>query len=282
MNLATILGCFDDLLPFPVSMERANERPAIRHDSLTHSPIIDKIAIEEPLNTSSNRPDRTLYGSLMRTPGNDLELIIGMLISSGDLLIDENIPEIDIQENCAHVSINSTNSNRIIDGTSACGLCGREEVKIQPLSDCDSMPDYTIESEIIHKIISNIGENQNLFELTGGTHAAASWNKEGIMTSIMEDVGRHNALDKLIGGHRMKNDWPLSEYIITLSGRISYEMVEKAVRSNVGILISVGSATTAAIDLATFHNLTLIVFARDQRFTCMTGGHRINIADAVK
>ena len=76
MNLATILGCFDDLLPFPVSMERANERPAIRHDSLTHSPIIDKIAIEEPLNTSSNRPDRTLYGSLMRTPSQFKQILI--------------------------------------------------------------------------------------------------------------------------------------------------------------------------------------------------------------
>ena len=98
--------------------------------------------------------------------GREARLIIGMLISSGDLLIDEKIPDIDIEANCAHVSINSTNSNRIIDSTSASGLCGREDVKIEPLSDCDSMPDYTIESEIILKIISNIGENQNLFEIT--------------------------------------------------------------------------------------------------------------------
>ena len=121
-----------------------------------------------------------------------------------------------------------------------------------------------------------------MFESTGGTHAAALWDLNGEMLSIMEDVGRHNAFDKLIGHQRIIEKWPMSSCVVSLSGRISYEMVEKAIRSNIPILISVGSATTAAIDLASFHDLSLIVFARDHRFTCMTGTHRIINADGVK
>ncbi len=275
-------GCFDDLLPFPDIMERASDRAAIRHDSLNTTPTIDKIAIESPLKTTSNIENGALYGTIMRTPGDDLELMVGMLISSGDLLDGEEIPEIEISMNSAHVSIDTTRSKRIVDGTSACGLCGREEIIIEPISDIHSMPTYNIDSKVLLQILSQIGEEQELFKSTGGSHAAASWSNDGCMDSLMEDVGRHNALDKLIGHHRLNGKWPLSENVVSLSGRISYEMVEKAVRSNIPILLSVGSATTAAIDLATYHDLTLIVFARDQRFTCMTGAHRIINADAVK
>ena len=263
-------------------MERASDRAAIRHDSLNRIPTIDKIAIESPLKTSSNIENGSLYGTIMRTPGHDLELIVGMLISSGDLLDGDDIPEIEIILNSAHVAIQSTNSHRIVDGTSACGLCGRDEIIIEPITDCNSMPEYNIDSNILLQILSKIGNNQDLFKLTGGTHAVASWSNDGCMNSLMEDVGRHNALDKLIGHHKLNGQWPLSNNIVSLSGRISYEMVEKAVRSNIPILISVGSATTAAIDLATYHDMTLIVFARDERFTCMTGAHRIITADAVK
>jgi len=275
-------GCFDGLLPFPDIMEGASDRSAIRHESLNRTPTIDKIAIESPLKTSSNNENSTLYGTIMRTPGNDLELMVGMLISSGDLLNGDDIPEINIISNSAHVSIDSTQSKRTIDGTSACGLCGRDDIKIEPISDYTSMPECNIDTKILLQISSMIGDEQDLFKQTGGTHAAASWSYDGRMNSLMEDVGRHNALDKLIGHHRLNGKWPLSNNIVSLSGRISYEMVEKAVMSNIPILISIGSATTAAIDLASFHDMTLIVFARDQRFTCMTGAHRIINADAVK
>ena len=144
------------------------------------------------------------------------------------------------------------------------------------------MPKIDIHEEIIRKIINKIGDGQKLFDSTGGTHAAALWNLNGEMISIMEDVGRHNAFDKLVGHQRILGQWPMSNGVVSLSGRISYEMVEKAIRSSVPILISVGSVTTAAIDLANFHDLSLIVFARDNRFTCMTGTHRIISADGVK
>ena len=263
-------------------MDGTNERAAIRHSLHESIPVVDIIAIESPLQTSSDRDDGKLYGTLMRTPGHDKELILGLMISSGDLLPNHEIPNIQLSSNSIHVSINSTNSERIIDSTSACGICGRENIEITPLIGCTNMPELNIDSHLIRDIISKIGLGQNLFQSTGGTHAAALWNLEGQMLSIMEDVGRHNAFDKLVGKQRLSCQWPLSNNIVTLSGRISYEMVEKAVRSNIPILMSVGSATTAAIDLAVFHDLTLIVFARDNRYTVMTGAHRIINADEVK
>jgi len=263
-------------------MDETNQRPGIKYSIEKSVPTIDSIAVEIPLQTTSDRNDGKLYGTLMRTPGNDLELIIGLMISSGDLLDNDQIPEINISSNSVHVSISNTSSERLQNSTSSCGICGRDNVEIVPIPDCDTMPKIEIHSDIIRNIIEKIGDGQDLFESTGGTHAAALWNLDGDMLSIMEDVGRHNAFDKLIGHQRIINAWPLSNGIVSLSGRISYEMVEKAVRSNIPILISVGSATTAAIDLASFHDLSLIVFARDRRFTCMTGSHRIINADGVK
>ena len=263
-------------------MDETKQRPAIKYSDTDAKPIVDTIAVETPLQTSSDREDGKLYGTLMRTPGNDIELILGLMISSGDLQMNEEIPEIQLSGNCIHVSVSSTNSERSLDSTSSCGICGRENVEIKPLSNCAVMPKFSIDTEIILHIISKIGNGQELFQSTGGTHAAALWDLNGEMISIMEDVGRHNALDKLIGQQRINEKWPMTNLIVSLSGRISYEMVEKAVRSNIPILISVGSATTSAIDLAKFHDLTLIVFARNNRFTCMTGAHRIKNSDEVK
>ena len=263
-------------------MDESNQRPGIKYSTGKSVPTVDSIAVEIPLQTTSDKDDGKLYGTLMRTPGKDLELIIGLLISSGDLLVNEQIPEINISSNCVHVSISRTNSERLQNSTSSCGICGRENVEIVPIPECSTMPNTQIHADIIRKIIKKIGNGQDLFESTGGTHAAALWGLDGEMLSIMEDVGRHNAFDKLIGHQRIIGEWPMSSGIVSLSVRISYEMVEKAVRSNIPILISVGSATTAAIDLASFHDLSLIVFARDHRFTCMTGAHRIISADGVK
>ncbi len=263
-------------------MDETNQRPGIKYSKGKYVPTIDSIAVETPLQTTSDRNDGKLYGTLMRTPGNDLELIVGLMISSGDLLLNEQIPEINISSNCVHVSISKTKSERLLNSTSSCGICGRENVEIVPIPDCSTMPKLNIHVDIIKKIIKKIGDGQDLFESTGGTHAAALWDLNGEMLSIMEDVGRHNAFDKLIGHQRIIEKWPMSSCVVSLSGRISYEMVEKAIRSNIPILISVGSATTAAIDLASFHDLSLIVFARDHRFTCMTGTHRIINADGVK
>ncbi|MFL2977094.1 MAG: formate dehydrogenase accessory sulfurtransferase FdhD [Candidatus Thalassarchaeaceae archaeon] len=263
-------------------MDETNQRPGIKYSIEKSAPTIDSIAVEIPLQTTSDRNDRKLYGTLMRTPGKDMELIIGLMISSGDLLVNEQIPEVTISSNIVHVAISNIHSERLLNSTSSCGICGRENIEIVPIPDCGTMPKIHINSDIIRKIIQKIGNGQDLFQSTGGTHAAALWNLDGEMLSIMEDVGRHNAFDKLIGHQRIIGQWPMSTCIVSLSGRISYEMVEKAIRSNVPILISVGSATTAAIDLASFHDLTLIVFARDHRFTCMTGTHRIINADDVK
>ena len=154
-------------------------------------------------------------------------------------------------------------------------MCGRDEIQINPIEGCGAMPDVLVDNTVIHSIARMEPEKESLYGATGSSHSATSYTLNGEMIQTMEDVGRHNAMDKLVGTHRIDSDWPMSRHIVSLSGRVSFEMVEKAVRSDIPILMSVGGATSAAIDLATFHHLTLIVFAREGRFTVMTGANRI-------
>ena len=257
-------------------------RMGFKYDGPNRTPVSDFVANEAPLKTSCNSSDGRLYGTLMRTPGDDEALIIGLMTGEGDLRRIDKLPEIQAQEGNVHVIWDGAPSRRSMDSTSSCGLCGREEIQITPVQDCDAMPNVKVDFNVIHSISAKDSSPRTLYSVTGSAHSATSYNLNGVEIQTMEDVGRHNAIDKLVGIHRINSDWPMSQHIVSLSGRVSYEMVEKAVRSDIPLLMSVGGATTAAIDLAAFHELTLIVFAREGRFTVMTGAHRIVQDEFVK
>ena len=257
-------------------------RLGFKYEGANRTPVSDFVANEAPLKTSCNSSNGLLYGTLMRTPGEDKALIIGLMTGEGDLRRIDNLPEIQVQEDNVHVIWEGAPSRRLLDSTSSCGLCGRDEIQITPIRDCGAMPKVKVDFNVIHSITNMEPMPSTLYSVTGSAHSATSYNLNGVEIQTMEDVGRHNAIDKLVGIHRMKSDWPMSQHIVSLSGRVSYEMVEKAVRSDIPLLMSVGGATTAAIDLAAFHELTLIVFAREGRFTVMTGAHRIVQDESVK
>ena len=263
-------------------MQDRMHRAGFRYEVSHRVPVSDSIANESPLNTSCDSPDARLYGTLMRTPGHDKALILGLMTGEGDLRSGETLPNTQCQDGNVHVVWNSVPSHRSLDSTSLCGMCGRDEIRINPIEECGAMPDVKVDNSIIHSIATMEPEKESLYGATGSSHSATSYTLNGEAIQTMEDVGRHNAMDKLVGIHRINSDWPMSQQIVSLSGRVSFEMVEKAVRSNIPILMSVGGATSAAIDLATFHHLTLIVFAREGRFTVMTGAHRILHNESVK
>jgi FdhD protein len=124
-----------------------------------------------------------------------------------------------------------------------------------------------------------MGENQQLFKKTGGVHAVARFSSNGTLVDIAEDVGRHNAMDRIVGRAFLAGSLPLSDEVVVLSGRISYEMVEKAVRAGVAVLAAVGAATTLAVDVARAHGMTLVSFISDERCNICSAAHRI-IGDA--
>ena len=263
-------------------MEDRMDRMGFRYKGHNRTPVSDSVANEAPLKTSCDSADGRLYGTLMRTPGEDKALIIGLMTGEGDLRENDPLPRIQTEDGNVHVLWEGVPSHRSLDSTSSCGMCGREEVRINPIEGCGSMPDINVDDKVIYSITLKESRDGTLYNVTGSAHSATSYALNGEEIQTMEDVGRHNALDKLVGIHRINSEWPMSQHIVSLSGRVSFEMVEKAVRSNIPILMSVGGATSAAIDLAAFHQLTLIVFAREGRFTVMTGAHRIVQDESVK
>ena len=263
-------------------MQDRSQRAGFRFQEHSRHPVSDAVASEAPLNTTCDSPDGRLYGTLMRTPGEDKPLILGLMTGEGDLPRDNQLPEVQCQDGHVHVIWSGIPSRRSLDSTAACGMCGRDEIRIVPIEGCGSMPNVKVDDTVIYSISIMEPEEDSLYSVTGSSHSATSYTLKGEVVQTMEDVGRHNAMDKLVGVHRIDSNWPMDKHIVSLSGRVSFEMVEKAVRSNIPILMSVGGATSAAIDLAAFHDLTLIVFAREGRFTVMTGAHRIVYDESVK
>ena len=230
---------------------------------------------EEALRISITHLGKTNdIGVFMRTPGNDLNLVRGLLYNEGIISELNSIHNLTVEDDIARVVLaegsnyNPTEHKRNILVTGSCGLCGR--------SDLHSHQKVTSEDKFSQKQIHDFHviamKNQELFKQTGGTHGAAAFDCNGVFIGSEEDVGRHNAMDKLTGYLLSKS---LAPSVCTLSGRVSYELVQKAIRSGYCILSAVGSATTMAIHLAREHDLTLISFARENRMTVLSSPRRV-------
>ncbi|MCR9286846.1 MAG: formate dehydrogenase accessory sulfurtransferase FdhD [Bacteroidetes bacterium] len=260
--------------------------------------IQDSLVIEEPLEI------RIGYGSLqkrlqksisvtMRTPGNDFELATGFLFTEGiikhkkDILKTEYVPTFhqDSKENIVKIELapsvefEMANLERNFYTTSSCGVCGKasiEAVHSNEIPDLNTgYPIFEV-SEIL-KFPDSLIQRQNLFEHTGGLHAAALFNSKGELTLIKEDIGRHNAVDKLIGSALLKNKVPLSDYLILVSGRAGFELVQKSIVAGIPILAAVGAPSSLSTKLADESGMTLIGFLKNEKFNIYTHSERINL-----
>ncbi|RVU00646.1 formate dehydrogenase accessory sulfurtransferase FdhD [Mucilaginibacter limnophilus] len=260
----------------------------------------DALAIEEPLEIrlehgpAESRIVQNISVT-MRTPGNDTELAIGFLFTEGIIKDKEDILSAnhcfiactENKENVIQVSLREDvtphlqNTERNFYTTSSCGVCGKGSINAIYTVTQDHQTDdnNAIHSNSLYGLPDILRQHQAVFADTGGLHASALFDAEGKLLLLREDVGRHNALDKLIGAS-LQNGWlPLTNKILLLSGRASFELVQKAVMAGINIIAAVGAPSSLAVQLAQEFNITLIGFLRDKRFNIYSAAHRVLITD---
>lgn len=251
----------------------------------------DQVATEEPLEIRLTHPQRTV-AITMRTPGADFELAAGFLYGEGVIQQREDIdrisycvdPDLDGQQryNIVNVELRADLApdlqplERHFYTTSACGVCGKtslEALKVRSAKILDAQPIVT--AEVLYALPDQLQEVQGLFKATGGLHAAALFDCAGNRRSLQEDVGRHNALDKLIGSALLAGNLPLSQSIVLVSGRASFEIMQKCLAARVPIVCAVSAPSSLAVALAQEFGMTLIGFLRGERFNVYAGEERI-------
>jgi len=277
-------------------------------------PVEDVLAVEEPLEIRLGFPDGThkAVSITMRTPGEDGELAVGFLFTEGILKSREQVRQVrhcgrgrnlscsegarsreapSVTRGTLHTGRVSANTIRIdlADGvdvdlkrlerhfytTSSCGVCGKSSIEALQTGATAIESGLTVNAEILHSLPESLRAAQSTFDRTGGNHASALFNRDGTLDIVREDVGRHNALDKVIGAKFLAGETPLSDSILLVSGRASFELVQKALMAGIPILAAVGAPSSLAVELATEFGMTLIGFVRDGRFNIYCGEGRV-------
>lgn len=226
----------------------------------------------------------------MRTPGHDFELATGFLYSEGFLPGREAVQEVtycqspDTQEyNIVTVRLRTGFTfsesllNRNFYTSSSCGVCGKASLEAVSTKGCEALPlgTLSLDPSLIPHLPDLLLENQKGFQKTGGLHAAGLFDEHGTLTLLREDVGRHNAVDKVIGKALLDGDLPLEDRILVVSGRTSFEILQKTVSAKIPVLVAVGAPSTLAVELARKFNVTLVGFARGDRFNLYAGEARV-------
>ena len=288
------------------STQPATPLTILRVDQTSAIPAHDTVATEEPLEIELSYVRRGLQitksvAVTMRTPGHDRELAVGFLFTEGILLSPEQLaPAFPTRDTTETVKASAKEHQRVrvalrpgIDvdlhslernfyTTSSCGVCGKTSIEALraktrfPLE--SASPQFAV--QILHALPRALREAQTVFDQTGGLHAAALFSAAGNLLAVREDVGRHNAVDKLIGAHVIENKIRLSEHILFVSGRTSFELVQKALMAGIPLLAAVGAPSSLAVQLAREAGLTLLGFLRDGRFNVYSGAARLRGLDS--
>lgn len=268
---------------------------------------VDLLAVEEPLEIrigfgpADNRQQKNISVT-MRTPGNDFELALGFLFTEGIIQSATDVYKIQYctevntienKENIVRVELNPSvevdlgKLQRNFYTTSSCGVCGKESIEAVK-TNCqiqNSNFEIRISKDVIVSLPDKLRAQQNVFEHTGGLHACALFDLNGNLKLLREDVGRHNALDKLIGAtchaallnnsHAEFIEAPRDQSILLLSGRASFELLQKAAMANIQFVCAVGAPSSLAVQMAEEFGITLIGFLRGERFNIYTNPERV-------
>jgi FdhD protein len=239
------------------------------------SPAQDLLAVEEPLQIRVNGRDLSIT---MRTPGHDGELAAGFLFTEGILKHRADLCGIECEENSVMVTLADgvdAGVSRNFYTTSSCGVCGKASIESIHAAGCTMLPHAAVAREVIHELPEKLRAAQSAFEHTGGLHGAALFDLSGNLEMVREDVGRHNAVDKLIGAAFLDGRLPLNNRILMLSGRASFELVQKAVLAGIPVVAAVGAPSSLAVQTAARFRMTLLGFVRDGRFNIYSGLTRL-------
>lgn len=254
----------------------------------------DELAVEEPLEIRlgfTNRGRRMLrsIAITMRTPGNDHELAVGFLYGEG---IVESFDQVERVEHCgdehepnenvlkvelhAEVRPDLARLQRNFYTTSSCGVCGKSSLEALDVSGYDPVAsELRVPAATITQLSDRARASQEVFQRTGGLHAAAAFDPTGTLLCLREDVGRHNAMDKVNGWALGRDDEPLTNAVLLLSGRASFELLQKALAARIPMVCAVGAPSTLAVDLADRFGITLIGFLRGMDFNVYTHPERL-------
>jgi len=238
----------------------------------------DYLAVEEPLEIRiGNNP----VSVTMRTPGHDMELAAGFLFTEG---IISSRPELRALEQTGANAISASTADgvwaieaqRNFFAASSCGICGKatiESVRVRGIKPVKS--DFRIDPDVLCSLPERLRESQAAFGRTGGLHAAAAFSAAGDMLVLREDIGRHNAVDKVVGWALLNDQIPLSSFVLMVSGRGGFEIAQKALVAGFPVLASVSAPSSLAVQIAREFGMTMVGFLRGRRFVLYSGPSRI-------
>ena len=263
----------------------------IREGGIDRRP--DALAVEEPMEIRVGGQSLTVT---MRTPGDDFDLAVGFLVGEG---VVRRSGDVVTARYCAGTAEDGTNTYNVVDvalapelppvdaalarrvtTTSACGICGTTSLEEVAKTVTWPVADHPlrISPELLARLPDRLRAAQRVFDRTGGLHAAGLFSARGELLVVREDVGRHNAVDKVIG-HALRNDLlPLRDTVLVVSGRASFELVQKAVLAGVPVLAAVSAPSSLAVDLAAEQGLTLVGFLRGASMNVYAGVERVEVA----
>ena len=269
--------------------EQVTVRRRIRRiEGAAARPTVDTLAAEEPLEI---RVGGEAVSVTMRTPGSDFELAAGFCLTEG--MIDDPAdiahvrycagtdPETGLQTyNVVDIALRSGGTvpvdlRRNVYTTSSCGICGTASIDAVRRDWPDIDDDVTVASAVLSGLPDAMRSAQRVFDRTGGLHAAGRFSADGGLLDLREDVGRHNAVDKLIGTAALAGYLPLTGQVLLVSGRVAFEIVQKALRARIPVIAAVSAPTSLAVELAEQSGMTLVGFVRDDRMNVYTGHQRV-------
>ena len=257
----------------------------------------DILSVEEPMevrlalpSADGRRGEVRSIAITMRTPGHDFELAAGFLISEGVLTSRGQIQEItycrsgeaaqdynvlEVRLRTADVDLDRLSRN--VFTSSSCGICGKASIEAVELQGCALLPAGTLalSHEQILALPDRLRESQPQFDRTGGLHGAGLFRADGSAGPVHEDVGRHNAVDKVIGEAFLAGELPLHDRVMAVSGRLSFEIVQKALAAGIPMIVAVGAPSSLAVDLAERFGMTLVGFVRNGGFNVYSGAERV-------
>jgi FdhD protein len=247
--------------------------------------LSDRIAIERPLEIRVRvGPTTRVLSTTMRTPGEDRALAAGFLYAEG--IVDDARSLLaleEVEDDAVLVELDAKATAAVEAGarrfvtSAACGVCGRESLAgMRAAAGGDYPSDRpALAAAVVHRLAESLRAAQPTFDRTGGLHAAGLFAPDGARRAVHEDVGRHNAVDKLIGALLLAGQLPARDAVLLVSGRASYELVQKAAAAGIPILAAVGAPSSAAVELASAAEMTLLGFVRDGGFNVYAGRARI-------
>lgn len=272
--------------PTPWDDEPAIQTNVLRVSSTKKNGIAspDWIASEAPLEVRIGGIPTTV---LMRTPGNDEELVRGFLYGEGVITSAEEIVSVgpshsspeDVGGSVINVQLAADRKGRVLDrefySNASCGVCGKKTIESLEVKGAIAKSTLKVRGSLLHNLPDRLRDAQTTFARTGGVHASGLFTPEGDLVVLREDVGRHNALDKIIGWALSAGRLPLSNNLLLVSGRVSYEIVQKAVVAGIPFIAAVGAPSSLAVDLAERFQLTLVGFLKPESMNVYTHAERI-------